>query len=208
MQPKDLSSRGDDDSGNNDVIIASDTQLESNRESTLDSLDTRDHEDDVNSDCEVSTESSDIGNDLEDDTNECNSNQPSVQVERNNMPVNENETGETQNNGEKKRYEFRDVYDSSVRRYVAWEKKGDNHGKSIHVGNEVSGDTDYGERAKKVTITMRDGLNTGLIPSSWIKKSETPVDINSAVGIKEICSFFQLDSQHRMLLHCSCLCSE
>lgn len=201
IKPRDtLSHRDDDDEGNNDVTLPSEQPSGNSEEVCLGSSDSNDCMGDTSADCELSGEFCRESNGTEDPP--CNTNsaeEPPVQVESEKPKKGKKKASKTPKIIERKSYDLRGNYDKTVSRIVEREKEGTPEKTSEE-------DLGYNENITKgqktqEKVTIHDGLNTGLIPTSWSQPPKSVADVESITDNNELRTLFQLESKSSTIIH-------
>lgn len=191
----------DDDEGNDDILLPAVNPPEDNGEVCLYLPGSNDFVDDLNADCDTSCVSRENENGTEDapcDTNSAE--QLPAHVESENPKKKKKKSSEQKNKGGRKDYGLRGTYRKTVSYLVEMEKEGTLEGTAIETTEE---DPDYGgsknkekkQQQKQSVVSIHEGLNTGSIPTPWIKEFKSLDGMETVNSVQDFSNLFQLESK-------------
>ena len=99
----------------------------------------------------------------------------------------------------KKDYDLRHNY-KGVKELVEREKEGVSTDDPIEDPSDDASDHTKEKPEKTTKVTIRDGLNTGSIPSSWIDSLASYADVEKENDVNNLRTLFNIDSKCGMSL--------
>ena len=200
-----VSTKKDKDDGINDDVTPSETQAEENGEGSTAASSPNNCSGDSPASCELSCEPSGDGNGANDSPCENNSAEaPQPQGEAEKPKKGKGKRGKKPaskqpKEGTKKDYDLRHNY-KGVKELVEREKEGVSTDDPIEDPSDDASDHTKEKPEKTPKVTIRDGLNTGSIPSSWIGSLASYADVEKENDVSNLRTLFNMDSKCGMSL--------
>lgn len=200
-----VSTKKDKDDGINDDVSPSETQAEENGEGSTAASSSNNCSGDLPASSELSCEPSGDGNGANDtpcENNSAEAPQPQGEAEKPKKGKGKRGKKPASNQpkeGTKKDYDLRHNY-KGVKELVEREKEGVSTDDPIEDPSDDASDHTKEKPEKTTKVTIRDGLNTGSIPSSWIDSLASYADVEKENDVNNLRTLFNMDSKCGMSL--------